>query len=1124
MEKYKILILFALGLGVAGDPSDTSHVCETGIDGRSPNLLTVSFSFKDVCKEDLGLLRFTPAMKSAGTGGRMRIRGFGPGCDVVAQWCTYAVSEYQGTGMLGEMRDRFGTYCLVLSRQGEEDVVTVWMFMSAKQCDSNSRATVAYKGVRRTVFLEKGACGIGVESGGRCFTPEDGSDIKPLLGVYIKRRVFGWWLAGPAATCVSQANATAPTCNSDMKYCFAVQGHRLVGFGPAINGGGYRSVLESKGLTNCTVLGGREGGAAEVFTYAIVHQHMPGSGIDNPRGLYNTYDCVGNRHLDRNITIIKPDLCPDQGFHADQRGSMEMVCEMGVSERVNILCDSECGVVEGSIECVFSSSGRTSVKSASCGVMHSPNGNAAVSCPLGSEHTVICNGKVHGVDGINAGGIECYAYWSGALGPMGDAGRLFAFSLCKGGVHSRIFLALVIMLLGGAFVVPLMMKLALVVANAFVACHVWATGSWKMRVKLQKLLKDLRFSAKETGCVVCGQECESPAELIKHLQDCGGGICPYCAMVCVEPSNHVPYCKHMVEWRQTQAKAGQEKVVRRRETPSLRRLIGGGLVPAVWMITVVILSLAWAATALEQSDLILITEGRGGPSSDVSPEIRSTAQSEIKDLEVDVGGRQMLILLPVRRGGETIMKRTAKTEKGDVTVVVYISPTYGCSSIEDQGLWCSAKESSAASFACYGSCDLSGVIRALDSLDFQCVKRKDFEFETSWGCNPSNCIGINSGCLGCYVGMVQVQCHERIYKRINERLGRRVCLGIGPKWECGMIAVGTCLEIGGSSFCLKSEGDLLPVKDMLSPTPLSGVSTVLTGVCGTDCKYGEVGDIRKGSDGKIVCPAYSFEITRGCQFGKTPRCIHTSNPKCGLDRFNGIRDGYQTVNITSIGTVDSSTCYEVNEAGGYGEVELTVPASVLDAAIKCKHTVDLKNFKGTWGSLGGFEATCIVTLQGCVMEIEIVSLCTKHECYGAASTHLSGGPNEVRVTGRGGSTFSQIRCCIGKDCSKTSGKPTAPKIFIPNKESTNSSAAINHKDSECGIVCWFTKAGDKFWSLFQTGWEWIALAAVLGLLTLWMARKCLGGRPTRYEVRGDMRDRRARAAMQREEMERGKQD
>ncbi|AVM87660.1 glycoprotein [Wenling yellow goosefish hantavirus] len=1119
-EMRSFIIILAIivktgGLRITG-LVDKPHVCSRDLEstGLNGQVIEVNFALGDYCNARLGvMLKMAPPVALPELGFDTSVAWYNPAtnttevCKVTAPLCMRTWLNVL-IGTKKSPTDNRMTGCISLHGVRENKLlVTLLAIATDNMCARVPRieVRVGKAVVRKT--LQSSVCRFGSEKDGACVVSGFTGQLHPrpevvnAVNSQDEKEVFYVWMANipdsydAQGLCVGEqwTGISAET----------ISGIGAVGEKGTGNWQAFIKSLSDSGAKNCTVMDfGFTPKKRPTVTY-VGRGKMNGVEFDRVYGGWGSgMKQAAGQVYSSGIELEnwgKPveDIICKQGSPV----MMKIRCTVaGIREPIE-KCSVKCLYTTAGAECVVSSASLMALEAGSCTVISGGSRDAVVQCPTGAENDVYCNGFRLEIDREGVERAACLGYYMGLLGPIGDPGAAFASSLCKGGTHSILFLALICFTIGGALVIPGLLKLFFVIWGT--VCY-WVSMT-KYNANYKRIIKRLKdkWEGKdsERECPMCGKKTGSKAEMAAHVRFCPDGKCPYCRKQAERHDGGIESCgergKKLEEWRK--ASVDLEKPVRW-TGPQISSLVVGGVLYPLWVTIIIVLLIAWGATGQEMSreDYQRIATSQTG---DVEPrEISGASITPGKKgvLNIDVENGKAFMQFACAKGINTILKRHAKTPKGVVPILVGIGPLIECIDREDDGRWCDVDVASGAAFDCTGDCKDWAAEEARRGLN--CITEKQWEFQTGWGCNPGACWSVNQGCFAGAAGMVNFRCDKVLYKALGIETGRVVCYSIGPKTACAVIISGECYSTELGSVCLAAtEGNYKPDVTYMQTGGYEGLTTILEGVCNTNCKFGDIGDVRKNGNDEIVCPDFALSMERQCKLAHEPTFVFNGQLTSGRKRYDSIVNSFTRFNFTEKATIDSKTCgYQVGKAEGQ-LLSFTIPQSVLDEAINCTHSVEIKGIQGTWGSSQGVMVTCGITLAGCDVEGTIVSVCGKSSCFGKKAASLISGLNVVVVGGQGGSSWTKFHCCVGELCSEKGLPADDPTNFTPTSDQSSNSSTINDNSNDCAFVCWLEKGWDWVVGFFENGWWIFVLVAIAALIVLMMVRRCMNGRKSVWE-------------------------
>ncbi|QEG99434.1 glycoprotein [Altai virus] len=689
---------------------------------------------------------------------------------------------------------------------------------------------------------------------------------------------------------------------------------------------------------------------------------------------------------------------------------------------------------------------------------------------------VYCNGqkKVIKTETLIIG--QCIYTITSIFSLMPKIAHSIAVEICVTGVHGWAAAALIITFCFGWLLIPSCTWCVLQFLKGFLIIFNKHTGTSRWNQMLAKLKEEFHHTVGNTTCKYCYKETLCPEELSAHNTYCEKGTCPYCmkdiGQSGVLLNEHAKVCllsdKFIRKIKDTTKCPSQ--------TTRLYRQVGAFryrnrcYIAMVWTVLLVVEGMIWAVSATQREDF------------DSSTAWYDTAHGVGHvplqlDYELDFS---------LSSASSYVHKRylvDPKNPDRKIPFTVTIGPQTVDTRIQILGRWMDAELNINPVFHCYGAC----AKYAYPWQHAACSKEHDYQYQSGWACNPSDCPGVGTGCTACAVYIDKLVPKATVIKLLSIKYTRHVCVQIGTEQGCKTLDSTDCYNTNHGKVCLTGTTSNLQVGDTLVFLgPIDQGAIIVRQWCTSSCKFGDPGDIMD-IGGKTLCPEFEGAIERVCRFPVKPTCTFQGNTVSGYKRFLSTKDSFVSVNITQ-SRMSSESLSWTDASDKYRDHVNVVVSKDVDfeelSENPCHVDLQTLSVEGSWGSGIGFKLTCSVSLTECSSFLTTIKACDNAICYGGVVAALVRGSNSVLVQGRGGHSGSQFKCCHDDHCSATGLQASAPHLERIEDSYNLDSLVYNDGAPKCGASCWFVKIGEWLKGILSGNWWVILLLVGIMLISL----------------------------------------
>ncbi|AGI62348.1 glycoprotein [Longquan virus] len=762
------------------------------------------------------------------------------------------------------------------------------------------------------------------------------------------------------------------------------------------------------------------------------------------------------------IPVINKTTCMPKIVPLVWTGMVEM---RGIEEKLEA-CTMHCIMVGNGATCeAFSATGIFDIKSTTCqiGKTHKyrrTEDQITFTCQdLNKDISVICNGENITVPVKSLIVGQCIYTITSIFSIFPATAHSIATEMCVQGIHGWLTIIIFFTFCFGWLLIPILTCLIInTIAYSLITLAYFKNGA-RLGNLIKRMKSEFQRTIGNTTCNICLRECESESEYKSHEELCKNGSCPYCmkdiGVSQVLLNEHYNACMLIDRYEKRLTHTLNQTPLYSRKVRKIQsfRYRNRCFILTVWIILLTVESLIWASSAEDIKP---------------APKWQNTAHGigTIKlnsDYELDFS---------VVAGSEFTHKRmlqSPESGKKNIPFTVYLSEQLITSTVQILGNWMDAEINVKSVFHCYGTCKKY-------SYPWQsspCHKEVDFEFQSSWGCNPISCPGINSGCTACGTYVDKLKTIAKAYRIITVKYSRKVCYQIGTKKACKTLESNDCLVSNGVKICaIGTISTLQTGMTLVFFGPLNGGALLIKDWCISSCKFGDPGDIMQISN-NITCPSFDGTMQRVCRFGLEPMCSYSGNKISGVKRVLETKDSYLSVNLTKPKLVGSTLLWNSLDSSIKDHINIVV-SNDIDfedlAETPCKVTIKNLKIEGAWGSGIGIKLHCEVSLSECSEYLTTIKVCDNAICYGGNVAHLSRGLNTVIIKGAGGHSGSSFKCCHETSCSDIGFKAEAPHLARIVDDGITTSMSYSDGAPEAGIVSWIYKVAEWIKGMFNGNW------------------------------------------------------
>ncbi|AND78464.1 glycoprotein [Quezon virus] len=687
---------------------------------------------------------------------------------------------------------------------------------------------------------------------------------------------------------------------------------------------------------------------------------------------------------------------------------------------------------------------------------------------------IYCNGqkKVIKTNTLVIG--QCIYTITSALSLLPTIAHPLAVELCVTGFHGWATLLLLITFCFGWLLIPLVSYLVIQVLRLILILMNKHTGQSRFENILKKLKDEFQHTIGSTTCSYCKTDCCSKEELTSHEENCSKGKCPYClkeiGSSSIIATEHFKICplidRFITKIRQNVASTPTHGTLLYRKLGTFRYK-NRCFIFTIWTVLIIIESLVWAVSAQK------MTVDPGW--SDTAHGVGSVPME--LDYELDfalVSGSTFIHkrLLQSPQAKEHTIPFTVTIDTQKITAVV-----------QTLGHWMDAEVNLKSVFHCYGACKAY----KYPWQEAYCSHEVDYEYQSSWSCNPPTCPGISTGCTACGMYLDKLTPKASVYKIINIKYSRYICYQLGTEKQCKEVEGNDCVTGKHFKACLVGTVSNIVASDTLVFLgPLDAGALIMKQWCVSNCKLGDPGDIMSVQD-KINCPSYEGTINRVCRFATMPVCSYQGNQVPGFKKMMATKDSFLSVNMSNVKLSLSTMSWEDPDSIYKDHINIVVTKDLDFEELSenpCSVESVISSIEGSWGSGVGFTITCSISLTECSDFLTTIKACDDAICYGGKAVRLLRGQNTVKVQGRGGHSGSKFRCCHENHCSTKGLRASSPHLERIGDERALESQVFSDGAPECGISCQFKKVWEWLTGIFSGNWFILIVLVIVMIISI----------------------------------------
>nr|ANS56982.1 glycoprotein precursor [Nova virus] len=638
-----------------------------------------------------------------------------------------------------------------------------------------------------------------------------------------------------------------------------------------------------------------------------------------------------------------------------------------------------------------------------------------------------------------------------------------AVEVCVPGIHGWATIILMVTFCFGWLIIPSLTWIILQVLKVLIYVFNKKAGKLYFNHIFEKVKKEFQHTIGNTSCNLCQTDCETNEELKAHNELCPQGQCPYC-LKDLAPSpailtEHFKFCplkdRYQKKVENIIAPLHPSSIVIRKV--SNFRYKNRCYISMVWTLLLVIELCVWAASA---NVVDVDTEW-----NDVAHGVGHVPMAS--DYELDFS-------LPSGAGytHRRYLDHPVNKDKS-IMFTVSIKQQLVKATVQSLGHWMDGELNVKSVFHCYGECKKYSYPWQFAHCKFE----KDYQYQTGWACNPSDCPGVGTGCTACGLYLDKIVPKASVYRILSLTYSRRICYQLGNEQSCKDIDQSDCLTSDHVKICMIGTVSNLNIGDTLVFLgPLAGGAIIMKQWCTSNCRYGDPGDIMMNS-ATLQCPDFDGVIERQCRFATEPVCVYNGNLISGYKKMMATRDSFISINMSDVTLGPSGLLWYDSDSIYKDHMNIQVSRDLAFEDLSenpCQLEISVQGITGSWGSGVGFTLDCSVSLTECSTFMTAIKVCDKAMCYGGKSVHLNRGQNSIKVQGRGGHSGSKFMCCHDKVCSKDGLKASAPHLDRVSGVNVLNSDAFSDGSDSCGFICWMTKVGEWMSGMFHSSW-WIFL-------------------------------------------------
>ncbi|AXA19785.1 GP [Monongahela hantavirus] len=669
---------------------------------------------------------------------------------------------------------------------------------------------------------------------------------------------------------------------------------------------------------------------------------------------------------------------------------------------------------------------------------------------------------------------QCIYTFTSLFSLIPGVAHSLAVELCVPGLHGWATTALLITFCFGWLLIPTVTLIILRVLRLLTfSCSHYSTES-KFKVILERVKVEYQKTMGSMVCDICHHECETAKELETHKKSCPEGQCPYCMTMTESTESalqaHFTICKLTNRFQENLKKSLKRPEVKQGcyRTLGVFRYKSRCYVGLVWGILLTTELIIWAASA----DTPLMESGWSDTAHGVGIIPMKT------DLELDFA--------LASSSSYSYRRKLVNPANQEETLPFHfqLDKQVVHAEIQNLGHWMDGTFNIKTAFHCYGECKKY----AYPWQTARCFFEKDYQYETSWGCNPPDCPGVGTGCTACGVYLDKLRSVGKAYKIVSLKYTRKVCIQLGTEQTCKHIDVNDCLVTPSVKVCMiGTVSKLQPGDTLLFLGPLEQGGIILKQWCTTSCVFGDPGDIMSTTTG-MKCPEHTGSFRKVCGFATTPTCEYQGNTVSGFQRMMATRDSFQSFNVSEPHITSNRLEWIDPDSSIKDHINMVLNRDVSFQDLSdnpCKVDLHTQSIDGAWGSGVGFTLVCTVGLTECANFITSIKACDSAMCYGATVTNLLRGSNTVKVVGKGGHSGSLFKCCHDTDCTEEGLAASPPHLDrVTGYNQIDSDKVYDDGAPPCSIKCWFTKSGEWLLGILNGNWVVVAVLVVVLILSI----------------------------------------
>ncbi|BAK08520.1 glycoprotein precursor [Orthohantavirus montanoense] len=669
---------------------------------------------------------------------------------------------------------------------------------------------------------------------------------------------------------------------------------------------------------------------------------------------------------------------------------------------------------------------------------------------------------------------QCIYTFTSLFSLMPGIAHSLAVELCVPGLHGWATTSLLLTFCFGWLLIPTVTLIILKLLRiATYSCSHYTNES-KFKLILEKVKIEYQKTMGSMVCDICKHECETAKELETHKKSCSQGQCPYCMTMTESTESalqaHFSICKLTNRFQENLKKSLKKAEVSKGcyRTLGVFRYKSRCYVGLVWAFLLTVELVIWAASA----DTPLAEVGWSDTAHGVGVIPLKT------DLELDFALASSASYSYRRK-----LSNPANPEE-QIPFHFQLDKQVVHAEIQVLGHWMDATLNVKTAFHCYGECKKY----AYPWQTAKCFFEKDYQYESSWSCNPPDCPGIGTGCTACGLYLDKLKSVGKAYKLVSLKYTRKVCVQLGVEQTCKHIDINDCLVTSSVKICMiGTVSKLQPGDTLLFLGPLEQGGLILKQWCTTTCSFGDPGDIMSTTRG-MKCPEHTGSFRKICSFATMPTCEYQGNMVSGFQRLMATKDSFQSFNVSQPHLTSNKLEWTDPDSSIKDHINLVLNRDVSFQDLTdnpCKVILQTQSIDGAWGSGVGFTLTCSVSLTECGNFMTSIKACDAAMCYGASVVNLIRGSNTVKIVGKGGHSGSLFRCCHDTDCTKEGLLASPPHLDrVTGFNQIDSDKVYDDGAPQCGIKCWFTKSGEWLLGILNGNWMVVAVLVVVLIISI----------------------------------------